>query len=410
MMIRKIGVVLILTLLIAVTSTAMAAETQTQVVWEEIVSAEALVGKEEAESHGLRISTLAVNPVNPDHIAIGLCTSYDMDGARPLLGLYQSFDKGETWQFAGAPSLLSWAPSPSDLWFEGGYVYVFFFPDGVYRWEESSWAFQSSGHEFLSSDKASSFPGAFKFDGWPWPERGEYAVKDPQFDIAYLPKSFSADPMNTLPGPKDGLYLAWDNGSRIARVTQPVNPAYVRVACVLRTENATVLYVKTVVSKAAYGLGDVWRVIFPDSILENPERLSPTILRLTIGSLDMIAEKEGTAEATTISLDTAPQISSDRTFLPIRPVVEALGGEIAWSDEDQRVEIQQGDRKIILWINRSIALLDGVEVLIDSNNLVRPYIVSGRTMLPLRFVAEALGAEVEWDGANRVITITYPKP
>ncbi|MGB9730180.1 MAG: copper amine oxidase N-terminal domain-containing protein, partial [Thermoprotei archaeon] len=38
---------------------------------------------------------------------------------------------------------------------------------------------------------------------------------------------------------------------------------------------------------------------------------------------------------------------------------------------------------------------------------VVPEIINGRTMLPLRFVAESLGADVQWDGTTKTITITY---
>jgi len=48
---------------------------------------------------------------------------------------------------------------------------------------------------------------------------------------------------------------------------------------------------------------------------------------------------------------------------------------------------------------------------IDSTNpKVVPLILNSRTMLPLRFVAESLGADVQWDGSTRTITITYPRP
>jgi len=39
-----------------------------------------------------------------------------------------------------------------------------------------------------------------------------------------------------------------------------------------------------------------------------------------------------------------------------------------------------------------------------------PEIISGRTMLPLRFVSKQLGAKIDWDGTTKTITITYPAP
>jgi hypothetical protein len=46
----------------------------------------------------------------------------------------------------------------------------------------------------------------------------------------------------------------------------------------------------------------------------------------------------------------------------------------------------------------------------DTNHKVMPEIINGRTMLPLRFVTENLGAKVGWDGTTKTITITYPVP
>ena len=134
-------------------------------------------------------------------------------------------------------------------------------------------------------------------------------------------------------------------------------------------------------------------------------------LFLQIGSKELIVEKGG--ERMAIVLDAVPEIpaGTSRTFLPIRPVVEALGGKILWFGDDRRVEIQSGDREIVLWIDNPIAHVNGVETPIDAaNSVVRPYVAPpGRTMLPLRFIAEALGAKVLWDENLRQVTIIYPK-
>jgi hypothetical protein len=62
----------------------------------------------------------------------------------------------------------------------------------------------------------------------------------------------------------------------------------------------------------------------------------------------------------------------------------------------------------MLQIGNANALVNGNNKLIDPQNLkVVPEIINGRTMLPLRFVAESLGADVQWDGTTRTITITY---
>lgn len=70
---------------------------------------------------------------------------------------------------------------------------------------------------------------------------------------------------------------------------------------------------------------------------------------------------------------------------------------MGWDEPEQRVDIVKGFHKISLWIGRSDAVVDGVPVPIDpSNPDVKPYLAeSGRTMLPLRFIVEKLGAAVD---------------
>ncbi len=97
-----------------------------------------------------------------------------------------------------------------------------------------------------------------------------------------------------------------------------------------------------------------------------------------------------------------------RTVVPIRAIVEALGGTIEWDGTERKVTINFNDTVIELWIDKPKAKVNGVEKWIDENNHdVRPIIVNDRTMLPLRFVAESLGCEVKWDNDTRTITIKF---
>jgi len=97
-----------------------------------------------------------------------------------------------------------------------------------------------------------------------------------------------------------------------------------------------------------------------------------------------------------------------RTVVPIRAIVEALGGTIEWDGVARKVTIKFNGNIIELWIDNPEAKVNGQPTWIDENNHdVRPIIVNDRTMLPLRFVAENLGCTVEWDPKTRTITITY---
>jgi hypothetical protein len=104
-------------------------------------------------------------------------------------------------------------------------------------------------------------------------------------------------------------------------------------------------------------------------------------------------------------------IKNSRTLIPIRAIVESLGGTISWNNDERKVTISLGSITIELWINKNIAKVNGVEKMIDpTNQNVIPEIINGRTMIPLRFVTENLGCDVQWDGTTQTITITYQVP
>ena len=107
---------------------------------------------------------------------------------------------------------------------------------------------------------------------------------------------------------------------------------------------------------------------------------------------------------------TKPIIKNGRTLLPIRAVIEALGGTVGWDATERKVTVSLGPTTIELWIGKNTAKVNSVDTPIDSSNSkVVPEIINGRTMLPLRFVTENLGCDVQWDGTTKTITIIYPK-
>lgn len=95
--------------------------------------------------------------------------------------------------------------------------------------------------------------------------------------------------------------------------------------------------------------------------------------------------------------------SSGRTLIPIRVVTEAMGGEATWNDMTREVTIQLGDKYMIMTIDSPRAMANGEAVLLDQP----PLIWNGRTMVPLRVLAEAFGATVAWvkDGARVEVSL-----
>jgi photosystem II stability/assembly factor-like uncharacterized protein len=108
------------------------------------------------------------------------------------------------------------------------------------------------------------------------------------------------------------------------------------------------------------------------------------------------------------TLDSPPVIKNSRTLVPIRAIIEALGGSVGWDGIAKRASVALGSTTIELWVGKSTARVNGVSTLIDSaNTKIVPEIINSRTMLPLRFVSESLGCSVFWADATKTITITY---
>ena len=105
---------------------------------------------------------------------------------------------------------------------------------------------------------------------------------------------------------------------------------------------------------------------------------------------------------------TEPVILADTTLVPVRAVIEALGGSIVWNASARSVDAILGDCSVLAGIGGNVAYVNGKAVAIDATNpAVVPVITNGRTMLPLRFVAESLGIDVEYDATSKMITLTY---
>ncbi|NLZ53554.1 MAG: AMIN domain-containing protein [Thermoanaerobacteraceae bacterium] len=102
-----------------------------------------------------------------------------------------------------------------------------------------------------------------------------------------------------------------------------------------------------------------------------------------------------------IESDVPPIIINDRTLAPVRVISENLGAEVYWDNDNRLVQIITPSKTIILKIDNTIALVDGQEVMLDAP----AKIINDRTMVPLRFLGETLGAKVSWDNDLRRVII-----
>lgn len=124
---------------------------------------------------------------------------------------------------------------------------------------------------------------------------------------------------------------------------------------------------------------------------DKPAAAAKTIL-LQIGSTAVLVDDQA------IINDVAPVIRNDRTLVPIRVITEALGGQVAWNEAAKEVTLTVNGKEIKMTIGKALEKYG-----------VAPVIIGGRTFVPVRFVADELGAVTTWDDATKTVTIQAVK-
>jgi hypothetical protein len=102
-----------------------------------------------------------------------------------------------------------------------------------------------------------------------------------------------------------------------------------------------------------------------------------------------------------LPVDVPPQIINDRIMAPLRVILEALGATVEWDSNTQIVTATKDNVEVALKIGDPSMLVNSKIVTIDQPAII----LDGRTLIPLRFVADAFGAYANWDGDTRMITI-----
>lgn len=109
----------------------------------------------------------------------------------------------------------------------------------------------------------------------------------------------------------------------------------------------------------------------------------------------------------TLHFAVAPVMERGSVLVPMRGVFEALGAAVEWAPGTQTITAVKGQTRVVLRIGSRKAYLDGRAMTLPA----APKLVRGATLVPLRFVGEALGADVNWDPAAGTVRIsTWPGP
>lgn len=103
----------------------------------------------------------------------------------------------------------------------------------------------------------------------------------------------------------------------------------------------------------------------------------------------------------TVSFDRKPVLYHGRTLVPMRKIFESLGTEITWNSDTQTVHGKKDGRSIAVSVGSRVMRVDGNIVMLD----IQPIVVSDRTLVPVREIAEGLGCGVEWDQRSASVFI-----
>ena len=103
-----------------------------------------------------------------------------------------------------------------------------------------------------------------------------------------------------------------------------------------------------------------------------------------------------------LGFDTPPVTESDRTLVPLRFIFETMGADVDWDAGAQTAIVTGNNTSIRFSIDNVTATIDGAAKTMD----VPARLINDKTLVPLRFLSEELGFDVEWDEAERLVTIS----
>ena len=103
-----------------------------------------------------------------------------------------------------------------------------------------------------------------------------------------------------------------------------------------------------------------------------------------------------------LAFDIPPQLVDGRTMVPMRKIFESMGAEVDWNGDIQTITSTKDATVIVMQIDNLVISVSGEEIVLD----VPPRLIAGRTLVPVRAVAEGLGADVEWDSNTQTVRIS----
>lgn len=102
-----------------------------------------------------------------------------------------------------------------------------------------------------------------------------------------------------------------------------------------------------------------------------------------------------------LATDVPPTVLNNRVLLPLRACAEALDATVNYNAATGKIDVYHEGDRVELALNSRVAVINGVQNELD----VEPQVMNSRTLIPLRFLGEALAAQVNWDAATASVNI-----
>ncbi|MDO4563643.1 MAG: copper amine oxidase N-terminal domain-containing protein [Clostridia bacterium] len=138
-----------------------------------------------------------------------------------------------------------------------------------------------------------------------------------------------------------------------------------------------------------------------ETILQPENAENKGFILMQIGKETMLVGEQ------TLEIDpgrgTVPIIQNGRTLVPIRAIIEAMGGSVDWNDAERKITLNANGHTVVMRLGEKEFTVDGQTKQMD----IAPDIINDRTMLPICFAAENLGCQVEWINSSREIVIVF---
>ncbi|MCI9588786.1 MAG: hypothetical protein HFF60_12625 [Oscillospiraceae bacterium] len=125
------------------------------------------------------------------------------------------------------------------------------------------------------------------------------------------------------------------------------------------------------------------------------------LLSVTASAVDVYVD------GSELETDVPAQIVDGRTMVPLAPIFKALGANVTWDNATKTATGGKDGVSVQIQIGNKTAYVNGQPVALD----VPAQIINGRTMVPLAFISQVLGADVFWDydtSSARIVTKLYP--